>query len=446
MSIGHDSGAEAVTHGAERSVIFNRVWLYAAVFLILLGMILRERALSLLGLLTLITAGGALLWARYALRRVVYAREVLAERVFPGEQVAMRVRVENNKFLPLAWIDIEDQIPDNLRIVERETMPSGIPGMDVLRITTAMRWHERVSWTFHVECPLRGYYTFGPVALRSGDLFGFFTRREAHEHYAHLTVYPRVVALEEIGIPPRHLFGELRARRQIVTDPSRTVGVREYRPEDSFRFVHWKATARAQALQTKIFEPTTTSQFGVFLNLDTFEHYWEGLDYERAEGAITAAASLATRALAERKTVGMYANGVVGGSDQALRVRPGRSPEQGSEILAGLAKLNPIASLNFPRLLRAETKRFPWGSAIVVITAIMTDSIAATLAELTREGHRVVVVTIDEVDTPPIRGLLTFRIDLAAVQTPATHRRRYAVQMNPAPLTGMGVTERAGMG
>ena len=40
----------------------------------------------------------------------------------------------------------------------------------------------------------------------------------------------------------------------------RTVGVRDYRPGDSPRRLHWKATARApgQALQVKLFEPTTT--------------------------------------------------------------------------------------------------------------------------------------------------------------------------------------------
>jgi uncharacterized protein (DUF58 family) len=420
-----------------RSLFFNNLWLWGSAGLILLGMILRERAPTLLGLLTLVTAGGAWLWARYSLRNVVYHRELLADRVFPGDAVEMRVSLVNRKLLPLAWLDIEDQIPDRLRIVEQETIPSGIPGIDVLRITTAMRWYERVTWRFHVTCPVRGYYTFGPVALRSGDLFGFFTAREELHSYVSLIVYPRVVPLDQFGIPPRHLFGDLRVQRRLLTDPSRTVGVRDYHPEDSFRHVHWKATARTQALQTKVFEPTTAVQFGVFLNLDTFEHYWEGVDYERAEHAITVAASLAMRAIDERHVVGMYANGVVGGSDQALRLRPSRSPSQGAEILAGLAKLSPIASINFPRLLKAETARFPFGSTIVIVTALMTDAIAAVMIELARVGHRLVLITIDDIEAPAIRGLLTYRIDSDSISQPTPVRRRYAVQLNPAPLTGV---------
>ena len=135
-----------------------------------------------------------------------------------------------------------------------------------------------------------------------------------------MIVYPRVVALDQIGIPPRHLFGDQRIRRPIITDPTRTVACATTA----------RKTPSATPLEgdrprpdpaNEVFEPTTEVRFGVFLNLDTFEHYWEGLDYDRAERA-SPAASVAMRAIDERHTVGMYANGVVGGSDQALRIRP----------------------------------------------------------------------------------------------------------------------------
>jgi uncharacterized protein (DUF58 family) len=419
---------------AARSTFFTSVWLWSAAGLVLVGMVTRERALALLGLLTLVTAGGAWLWARYALKGVVYSRVLNTDRVFPGEQVEMRVTVVNRKLLPLAWLDLEDRIPDRLSIVEQEIVPSGIPGMDVLRITTAMRWYERVSWRFHVTCPVRGYFTFGPATLRSGDLFGFFSSQEQLNDFVAVMVFPQVVSLDRVGIPPRHLFGDLRIHRQIITDPSRTIGVRDYHPEDSFRYVHWNATARTQSLQTKVFEPTTTVQFGVFLNLDTFEHYWEGIDYDRAENAIIVAASIAMRAVDERHTVGMFANGVVGGSDQPLRIRPSRSPEQAGAILAGLAKLSPIASLNFPRLLRAETSRFPWGSTVVIVTALMTSALSAVMIDLARSGHRLVLVAIDEVEIPDIRGLVVFQVDGTQIDVPRM-RRRYAVEMNPGALT-----------
>lgn len=428
-----------------RSLFFNNAWLWAASGLILIGMIFRERAPTLLGLLTLVTAGASWGWARYSLKGVGITRRLNTDRVFPGEQVVMDVSIVNRKLLPLAWLEIEDRIPERLRIVEQEVLPSGVPGMDVLRITTATRWYERVSWRFHVTCTARGYYTFGPTILRSGDLFGFFTSREQLEQYSSVMVFPTVVPLEQIDIPPRHLFGDLRIRRMMITDPSRTVGVRDYHPEDSFRHVHWNATARAQRLQTKVFEPTTTVQFGVFLNLDTFEHYWEGIDYDKAENAITVAASLAMRAIDQRYAVGMYANGVVGGSDQPLRIRPGRSPEQSSIILSGLAKLSPVASLNFPRLLRAETVRFPWSSTIVIVTPLMSAPLAAVMADLAASGHRVVLVGIDHLEPPPIRGLVFFTVDGTLIRTPRDRwARRSPGQRAAAAAAAEGVPATPG--
>jgi uncharacterized protein (DUF58 family) len=437
MSQGGPTSSEAHVNAA-RSLFFNTAWLWCAGGLILVGMIFRERAPTLLGLLTLVTAGASWLWARYSLKGVAITRTLDTDRVFPGEQVVMQVTIVNRKLLPLAWLDIEDRIPERLRIVEQEVVPSGVPGMDVLRITTAMRWYERVTWRFHVTCTTRGSFTFGPTILRSGDLFGFFTSREQLEQYSSVMVFPTVVQLEDIDIPPRHLFGDLRARRQMISDPSRTIGVRDYHPEDSFRYVHWNATARAQRLQTKVFEPTTTVQFGVFLNLDTFQHYWEGIDYDRAENAITVAASLAMRAISERHAVGMYANGVVGGSDQPLRIRPGRSPEQAGVILAGLAKLSTVASLNFPRLLRTETVRFPWGSTIVVVTPLMSAPLAGVMADLAHSGHRVVLVGIDDVETPPIRGLIAFKVDGSLIRAPRNRWER----RSPSDGVSAGAAER----
>jgi uncharacterized protein (DUF58 family) len=251
---------------------------------------------------------------------------------------------------------------------------------------------------------------------------------------SHVTVYPAIADLDRILVPARHLFGEQRIQRPIITDPMRTIGIRDYRPEDSFRHIHWKATARAQSLQTKIFEPTTSIQFGIFLNLDTFERYWEGLDFERAEGAIITAATLASHAVEDDLMVGMYANGVVGGSDQALRIRPSRDERQLEQILTGLAKLSPIASLDYAGLVRAETSRYPIGSTVVLVTAIMTERLRGVLDVLIRGNHRIVIVTVGEVDIPRHPRLEIIPIDQEGLKQYIPKHHHYAVSMGNAPV------------
>jgi uncharacterized protein (DUF58 family) len=424
----------------SRSTFFNHAWIYGGLAMVLLGMALRERAISLLGLVPLVTAGGSLLWARYALENVEYSRQLSEDRVFCGDTVTMQIRLTNRKLLPLAWLEVEDSLADRLHISERDITPSGVPGIAVLRMTTAMRWYERITWSLTVECPARGYFAIGPVTLRSSDAFGFFQQRQQIADISRITVYPQIADLDRIAIPARHLFGEQQIHRPIITDPIRTIGIRDYRPEDSFRHIHWKATARAQRLQTKIFEPTTSIQFGIFLNLDTFERYWEGLDFERAEGAIITAATLASHAVEQGHMVGMYANGVVGGSDQGLRIRPSRDVRQLEQMLSGLAKLSPIASLDYAAIIRSEASRFPIGSTVVLVTAIMTEKLRGVLESLLRANHRLVIVTIGEVEVPAHARIQVHRVDQDALREYIPRHHHYAIRMPNIPVSPLEMT------
>ena len=189
--------------------------------------------------------------------------------------------------------------------VDRRATPASNPTRMLLPYLTSLRPYERVAWTATLRCPTRGAFTFGPVVLRSGDIFGFYRRNLRLRLYGSIIVYPRVEALPDIGIPPRGAFGDVRVRQALLLDPLRTVGTRDYRPEDSFRHIHWKATARAQALQVRVFEPTTVTQLAVFINLDSAQQYWRGLDAVEAEVLISVAASLASEAVSQRYAVGV---------------------------------------------------------------------------------------------------------------------------------------------
>lgn len=418
-----------------RGTVFTSGWLYGAGLLLVLGMALREPALSIFALLTLLTAGLSRLWGRHALDGLEYERRLSATRAFPGETVELTTSLTNRKWLPLPWLELEDQVSDRLKVRDQEALPSTRPGTTVLRLTTAARPFERVQWRFQLDCPHRGAFSIGPASLRSGDLFGFFTRQQGWEATDQLLVYPRVVPLERLALPPLQPFGEARASRHPVLDPSRTVGVREYRPDDAFRFVHWKATARLGDVQVKVFEPAVTVQLGLFLNLDSYERPWEGIDYLRVESAIVAAASLARHGLKAREQVGVFANGVLVGSDQHLRVRPALGPNQLQAILEGLAKLTPLASTSFVRLLRLEAPRFVTESTLVVISAVMTASLATELAELLVTRRRVVLLTVGEVSAPELPGLSVYRLPENLAGDEPSARPRY---VRLADIQGQG--------
>jgi len=411
--------------GAVESRFFSTLWFYGAGLLLLIGVLAAQPGLSLLGTTVLAAAGLSWLWARWSLEPLDLSISLSDDRVFPGETVVLTVSLANRSWRPLPWIDLTLQISDRLKVRDVEVVPSSRYGMNGLHLTTALRWYERVRFTFMLDCPERGAFVVGPAEVRAGDLFGFFVRSEGRSVTRSLLVYPRRVALDELGLPQYYPFGGTRLHTSLVTDPARIVGVRDYHPEDSFRTIHWKATARTQRIQVKVFEPTAAVQVGIFLNLDTFERYWEGMDVVRVESAIVAAASLATHGLARRWLVGVYANGVLTGSDQSLRISPGRGPLQVRAVLEGLAKLTPLAASAFPRLLCEETRQLPWGSTVVVISALMTESLATILRWLLEEGKRVTLLQIGEYPVRRLPGLHVHRLPENLLGPRSAARPRY---------------------
>jgi uncharacterized protein (DUF58 family) len=397
----------------------------------------------------------ARLWNHYVLRKVSYRRTLEPRRAFIGETVELTLTVDNRKLLPVGWLRVEDEWPGELRlVVEDDLRGTPQPERRVLHNVFSLRWYERVRRRYTILCEKRGYYQLGPARATSGDLFGMLRSEYAFPEPDHLLVYPQVLPIEALGLPPKNPFGETTARQQIFEDPARTIGVRDHQPEDGFRRIHWKATARKQALQSKLYEPTTAWTLIAFVNVATFDRYWYGTIPELLERNITVAASICAYAAERRYVIGLVANGSVPRSDQPIKVAPGRSPQQLSRVLEALAVVTPVATQSISQLLTRESPRLPWGATLLVVTANVSDELNNTLLRLHDAGRRLVLVSLAEKPPEPLisEQILTYHLPDAAspyspMQTRATWQlsaqsRRESVLAAWAP--GAGVPSPAG--
>lgn len=407
-----------------------RGFFYGGVVILVIGIAARQITLVSVGLLAVLLFGAAWLWQRFCLTGVEYTRRFSEDHVFWGETVDLTISLVNRKLLPLSWIETDEEYSDKLVFVDRETDAVSGVGLIGLEHATSLRWFERVTWHYQVRCPNRGLFLFEQVSLRSGDIFGLHTRSEDRPLRGRLFVYPRLVPLPELGLPARYPFGEVRSTRQLLEDPTRSAGVRDYRPGDPYKRIHWPATAHRADLQVRVFEQTTTQVLAVFLNIETFLYYWEGIEPERAEWAISVAASLARYADEQRYSFGLYSNASVTESGEAVRILPGRSPHQLIRILESLARLTVLPVQGFVELLRVEGTRLPWGSTLVVVTPIIPDFLEVALLRLKERGHKVVLCALTPKPPPTLPGILTYHLPLP----PAS--RRAAVPPPAAPGNG----------
>src|SRR2546421_7610320 len=298
----------------------NRRWYYLGPILIAASIPFHQPLLIVVGLLVLVVIGTTDIWYTYCLRQLHYQRQFSEQRVLFGDQVTLSLTVENAKLLPLPWLEVEDTIPRVLTMAGQQLRVSVIGDTAILDNLFSTRWYERVTRRYTVQCNARGVHKFGPALIRSGDVFGFLTNEETLTNWQYLLVYPLVVPLTRFNLPSRHPFGERRAPRRLLEDPSRVIGIRDYAYGDSLRRVHWKATARTMQLQSKVYEATTTYTLAIFLNLEFRPDTHYGVHPELQELSITAAASVADWAIENSYAVGLYANTMMFIPDEQISV------------------------------------------------------------------------------------------------------------------------------
>jgi uncharacterized protein (DUF58 family) len=347
-----------------------------------------QQAIVVVPALLLVTGVLGRLWSRYALNRVSYERVVSEHRAFPGEEIDLTVRITNGKLLPVAWMRADDQVPARLAPDVSHWQPSDDGRGGTLVHLASLLWYRRISWNYKLCCRRRGLYVLGPVRLTSGDAFGFFARQLHVPATEQLIVYPRILPVEELEPLPHQPLGDLRAGQPIFEDPSRTVGIRDYRPADALKRIHWKASARRQRLQVRVYEPTTTPQSVLVLGLEGFGNDTVE-EEEHFELAVSAIASLANRSIAQRQATGLIVNGGLPDGRDFVCLQPAAGHEDLMRILEVLAAVAPVPTRPLPELLLEENRQLPWGASLMLVVEAVDEVLLEALRQLQQQGRRV---------------------------------------------------------
>lgn len=368
-------------------------WLFIAVLIVIAGLILDQVPLFLIALLFVLAGGASRLWNRFCLHRIEFRRNLSSDRVFFGEEVVYEIEVANRKLLPLPWLQIEDELPESVTLLKGKVTASH-EGRVILNNIFPINWYHRIKRRYPMKCLQRGTFIFGPAKISSGDLFGLFRREIRNEELSYLMVFPRLVALEKLGIPSKQLFGDIRLKSHLFQDPVLTAGVRDYHFGDSMKRIHWKSSARLRKLQTKIYEPTTTVDISIFLDVRTVQAPHWGSTPQLLELGIITAAAVARHALEEGYRVGLHVNQLTIFSKGPVRVPHSQHADQLLHILEALAQLHQVESLPISRFVRREAGNLPWGSTLLVISAQPGDELIATLLDLKRLGRSVALIKV----------------------------------------------------
>jgi len=373
-------------------------WMTIAGLLVLVGVLFRQPALVLIGIGVALVALALRLWWDFSLVATSYTRRFSTTRAFHGDEVTVTLETVNLKPLPVTRLEVAELVTENVAIPNRTLDRTEVANRRLFRTLFSLGFYERVDYRYAFRTHRRGWYRFGPATLTATDPFGLVRRKRRFEEVNGILTYPRVVPVTQVIVPARQPYGDFKPAQQLVEDPMRIAGVREYVPGDSPRRIHWRATARTGELQTRVSEPSATPVAAIFLDTITFSHLWEGQHSDLLELAVVVASSLSAQLLEGRHQVGMYANAPIPELSRSVRIPPGRRPGQLTHILERLAMIAPAFGDRIERMMTEEIPKLPWGATLVVITCRVTPTMQRMLLRLARStgNQRVVLVTIGE--------------------------------------------------
>jgi uncharacterized protein (DUF58 family) len=367
-----------------------------------LSLAARNALLLLFTVIMLIVAVTSWLWGRYCLSGVSYTRRFETDHLFFGEEIEFWIELVNAKPLPLPWLKAEDEFPQEIPILRADTSHSSRPQRRILTNVYSLRWYEKVRRRYRLKGERRGAYQIGPAQIASGDLFGFQRRHTLTTRLDLVLVYPKLVPLAQLSLPAARPLGDFGSERRIVEDPLRMAGARDYKPGDSVRHLHWKATAHRAALQTRQFDPSAAPHWMICLNAQTLEHIFEGVVTDFLETAIGVAASLAVAGLEARRSVGMMTNSSVRESREWIQLPVSRHPQQATRILESLAQMSTTPLLAFDQMLRLERPRLPYGASIFAVTSLLNENLLSALLDLRSKGHPVGLIMVGRQPDRPV--------------------------------------------
>ena len=317
---------------------------------------------------------GSYVYTRYALRGITARYEVQNAHAQVGEVLRASYRVENHSRWSKPWIEVGN--PSNL--------PASLPGRAIGIDGGATR-----QWIAKVALLRRGTYRVGRLHVRSGDPFGFFSRETVMGDPTSVVVFPRIVELPYLRLPASTVDGNAASRQRTEAASPLVTGIRPYSHGDALNRVHWLSSARHQELQVKEFEVEHAADLWVLLDLDRSAHAGVGLEAS-SEVAVSAAASMALRTLADNRAVGLYAT-----ARRHQLLTPDRGQRMAQKALYLLANVEADGATPLAEAILHIQPRLRRGMTLAIITGSTNREWVRALAGLRRRGAGAMVVLLE---------------------------------------------------
>jgi len=379
-----------------------RLYILIGVFLLALlrVMYLAERIYLWLMLMTASVLVLALLNIVYSLIFIAIRQTVKPDELTAGGFATLILHVRNRGPLPLAHVELWYDTFETLYGGGPGADPGADPGAGQADIKvaapTAARGYAGVVMPGReaeirgeLFLPYRGSFTPGVIRARLCDLFGLFRiglPASAFRDRQQVAVLPRSVDTVPAGWG-ENPFIEGASGGLGELDPYSIAEIRQYRPGDPLKRVHWKVTARTGELQVKEYDGALSPRIVVFLDLSP--HGLAGEYAAALEDCMCRNAAAACEAALNAHTPLR----LVACAEERLALS-GISALEFIAFRRFLAVLRFDSPFDFCEVVRMELGMHPETGNMVIVTAALTPELSDLIASLSAQKRDVSLILV----------------------------------------------------
>ncbi|SES66630.1 Uncharacterized conserved protein, DUF58 family, contains vWF domain [Salinibacillus kushneri] len=243
------------------SLIFKQSLLFLLVGLLIIFIILSRR------------------YHRIAGKSLVLNHSKKQIRLFPGQETTIDFNFTHHSLLPVVNGTFSFLIHDIIDILRFKA--TKVKGKDHYEIPLSILSRGETKLIIPIKAYKRGVTQITNIHYQYPHLINFrsISLRFRPFYQTEILVYPSSLPVYGIEETNYETIGEQRVRFSPFEDVLQPVGTRDYQPTDPFKRIHWKASAKRQSLQTKVYEKTRDHSWVLIVNLSARTRlgniYWD---------------------------------------------------------------------------------------------------------------------------------------------------------------------------
>jgi uncharacterized protein (DUF58 family) len=187
-------------------------------------------------------------------------------KYFPSEEGAWVLEFQN-KGVPIMKAKLSVTFHDS--VTPHDQRASKKSSIYEVTVPFSISYRQKTSVTIPFTAEKRGVARIRKIELMIPHFFGFgetVLEKEFHSIQEAL-VYPTTLVVNNKHTLLTTKQGESPVSHSLFEDTLSPAGTREYHYSDSFNRIHWKASARKQSLQTKIYDKVTENGWNIAINI-----------------------------------------------------------------------------------------------------------------------------------------------------------------------------------